>query len=71
MNLTPYSATLLSFAGLTLAGMGLYFIFLRPHLLPKDLRYMGSTLQNIQQATPGLFNWLPKVFLVMGGYDLI
>ncbi len=68
MNLRPYSAILLSSAGLILAGMGLYFTFLRPNLLPEDLRYMGSTLQNIQKATPGLLNWLQKVFWVMGGY---
>ena len=48
--------------------MGLYFIFLRPPLLPEDLRYMGSALQNINDNIPDLANWLQKVFWVMGGY---
>ena len=46
--------------------MGTYFVLLRPPLLPEDLRYIGSTLQNENIA--GLPNWLQKVFLVMGGY---
>ena len=68
MNLKPYSAIVLALAGLILAGMGLYFIFLRPPLLPEDLRYMGSALQNVNDNIPGLANWLQKVFWVMGGY---
>lgn len=68
MNLKPYSAIALSFAGLILAGVGLYFIFLRPPLLPEDLFYMGSTRQDVKEHIPGLLNWLPKVFWVMGGY---
>ena len=68
MNLKPYSSTALSLAGLLLAGMGLYFIFIRPPLLPEDLRYMGSALQNVNNNIPGLANWLKKVFWVMGTY---
>lgn len=68
MSLIPYSAIVLASAGLTLVGMGLYFVFLRPYLLPEDLRYMDSTLKNIKETTPGLLNWLQKVFWVMGGY---
>ena len=49
-------------------GIGLYFIFLRPPLLPEDARYMDTTLADIQSAVPGLFQWLQKVFWVMGGY---
>ena len=30
INLKPYSSTVLALAGLLLAGMGLYFIFIRP-----------------------------------------
>ena len=56
MNLKPYSASALALAGLLLAGMGLYFIFLRPPLLPEDLSYMGTTLQNIKENIPGLLN---------------
>lgn len=68
MNLKPYSAFVLSSAGLILLGMGLYFIFLRPPLLPEDLRYIGTTLQNLKDNNPRLLNWLHKVFWVMGGY---
>lgn len=68
MKLKPYSSTALVLAGLILAGIGLYFIFFRPSLLPEDLQYMGSTLENVKQNMPGLSNWLQKVFWVMGGY---
>ena len=68
MNLKPYSAIALATGGVILAGMGLYFIFIRPSLLPEDLSYMGTTLQNIKDNIPGLLNWLQKVFWVMGGY---
>ena len=54
--------------GIWLVGLGLYFIFLRPPLLPEDPRYMGATLEQIQQALPGLAAWLDKVFTVMGGF---
>ncbi len=49
-------------------GIGLYFIFLRPPLLPEDARYMDASLTGIQVAAPSLFRWLQKVFWVMGGY---
>ena len=29
---------------------------------------MGSTLEQLRQAAPGLESWLPIVFTVMGGY---
>ncbi len=49
-------------------GIGLYFLFFRPPLLPEDARYMGTTLAEIQVSVPGLTRWLQKVFWVMGGY---
>ena len=67
-KIKPYASIVLSLAGIILAGMGLYFIFIRPPLLPEDLRYMGSALQNVNDNIPGLTNWLQKVFWVMGGY---
>lgn len=54
--------------GLWLIGLGLYFMFLRPRLLPEDLRYMGTSLGEIRAATPGLERWLHRVFTVMGGF---
>lgn len=68
IDLKPYSFPILAFAGFLLVGMGLYFIFLRPSLLPEDLKYIGSTLQNVQENFPGSLYWLKKVFLVMGGF---
>lgn len=63
-----YSSTLLATSGVILMAMGLYFIVLRPALLPEDLRYMHASLTEIQAETPGLLEWLPKVFWVLGGY---
>ncbi len=54
--------------GIWLIGLGLYFIFLRPALLPEDLRYMGISPGEIQSAMPGLEGWLHRVFTVMGGF---
>ena len=68
LKLKPYSASLLSLAGLLLIAMGIYFVFLRPFLLPEDLRYMKTTLSIIDDSAQGLSDWLQKVFWVMGGY---
>jgi len=54
--------------GVWLIGLGLYFMFFRPALLPEDLRYIGVTIQEIQSATPGMVDWLHRVFTVMGGF---
>lgn len=54
--------------GVWLVGLGVYFIFLRPPLLPEDARYMGADATAIQAALPGLATWLGKVFTVMGGF---
>lgn len=64
----PYSSNLLALSGLLLVGMGSFFMFIRPPLLPEDLVYMQSTNQNVIDNLPGLINWLEKVFWVMGGY---
>lgn len=49
-------------------GLGIYFIFMRPPLLPEDLRYTGTSLAAMQVSVPGLLVWLRRVFWVMGGY---
>lgn len=64
----PYSAAMLAFAGLILIAIGIYFVLLRPPLLPEDLRYIKTTLPVIQDSVPDLSDWLQKVFWVMGGY---
>ena len=54
--------------GVWLIALGLYFIVLRPPLLPEDPRFMGTTLEQLRLAVPGLESWLQKVFAVMGGF---
>ena len=49
-------------------GLGLYFVLIRPPLLPEDLRFMGATLDQIQSTMPGLLIWLRRVFWVVGGF---
>ena len=49
-------------------SLGLYFVFIRPPLLPEDLRFMGTSLVEIQSSLPGLLTWLQRVFWVMGGF---
>ena len=56
--------------GLWLVALGAYFLCLRPALLPEDLRYIGSSLDTIRSAAPGLERWLGRVFNVMGGFML-
>ena len=62
------SAFIFIACGIWLIGLGLYFMFLRPALLPEDLRYMGSSPGEIQSAMPGLERWAHRVFTVMGGF---
>ncbi len=68
IKLKPYAASFLTLGGFLLAGMGIYFIFFRPPLLPEDLKYIDLSLSAIQNNIPGLLVWLQKVFWVMGCY---
>ena len=67
---SPHHAAswMLAGCGLWLVALGLYFIFLRPPLLPEDTRFMGSSLAEVRSALPGLEKWLQRVFTVMGGF---
>ena len=62
------SSTFLVSQGVILMGLGLYFVFIRPALLPEDPRFMGTTLVEIQATVPGMLIWLRRVFWVMGGF---
>jgi hypothetical protein len=64
----PLSSWLITACGVWLVGLGLYFIVVRPPLLPEDTRFIGATVVQIQAAVPGLEGWLKKVFTVMGGF---
>ena len=54
--------------GTWLLALGVYFLFMRPALLPEDLRYIGGSLDAIRSTVPGLERWLGHVFNVMGGF---
>ncbi len=64
----PVSAWIFAACSVWVTGLGFYFIFVRPPLLAEDPRYIGSTLEQIQAAVPGLARWLDRVFTVMGGF---
>lgn len=68
MKRLPYSAAMLALGGIILMGLGIYFVFVRPPLLPEDLRFMGTSLAAIQVSVPGLLVWLRRVFWVLGGF---
>ena len=57
-----------SLCGASMVALGLYFVFLRPPLLPEDLRYFGVTLTELESVAPQLLPWLRQVFTAMGGY---
>lgn len=54
--------------GIWLIGLGGYFMFVRPPLLPEDLRYMGASAIQVKQLLPNLASWLKNIFTVMGGF---
>jgi len=54
--------------GIWLIGLGAYFVFVRPPLLPEDLRYLDSSATQIEALLPRLAPWLSNVFTVMGGF---
>ena len=54
--------------GIWLVGLGGYFMFVRPPLLPEDLRYIGSSANQVVALLPHLASWLQNVFTVMGGF---
>lgn len=64
----PLSSIILAVAGVALVAVGLYFILLRPPLLPEDVRYMGLSAVQLDAIRPRLEGWLTQVFRVMGGY---
>ncbi len=54
--------------GLWMSLLGVYFLLLRPALLPEDPRFMGTSIEALRAAAPGLERWLGHVFNVMGGF---
>lgn len=62
------SSVLLLLFGIILVMVGAYFWFIRPPLLPEDLRYLATSPATIDAAVPNLETWLGYVFHVLGGY---
>lgn len=62
------SGKVFAVCGLWLVALGVYFLLLRPALLPEDPRFMGASLETLRAAVPGLERWLNLVFNVMGGF---
>lgn len=58
---------IVAMCGLITIGIGLYFIFFRPSLLPEDQLYLGVN-ENIYTLIPNLSSWLQNVFAVLGGF---
>lgn len=50
--------------------VGAYFWFIRPPLLPEDLRYLATSRAAMDAAVPNLGAWLEHVFRVLGGFIL-
>ncbi len=66
----PLSAVLLAGAGISVGLIGLYFLLLRPVLLPEDIRFMSLPEAQLESVRPQMDGWLSLVFQVMGGYVL-
>ena len=64
----PLSSLALAVGSIAVMGLGLYFGFLRPPLLPEDLRYLNRSLAQIEMSVPEMTAWLRHVFWVVGGY---
>jgi hypothetical protein len=64
----PFSSILLLGFGAALVGIGIFFVALRPPLLPEDARFIGLSLDQLQAEQPRLATWLLRVFQVLGGY---
>lgn len=63
-----FALGLLAGCGVFQTGMGLFFIGLRPTMLPEDERFIGLTLGALAQLSPSLPLWLNRVFVVLGGH---
>jgi hypothetical protein len=66
-TLTQLGQRLIGLSAVILMGIGIYFVFFRPALLPEDLAYIGSN-QSFESLTPRFGLWLHKVFIVLGGF---
>ncbi|WP_295696766.1 hypothetical protein [Lapillicoccus sp.] len=68
--MTSVAVWLLTSCGIVVLLVGVYFVTVRPSLLPEDARYMGSTVEGLIEVVPGLSGWLRRVFWVLGGFTV-
>ena len=62
--------SLLAGCGLFQAGMGMYFVALRPTMLAEDERFIGLKLAALAQLSASIPVWLDRVFIVLGGHAI-
>lgn len=65
MKFDRLAALLLLFLGVLTLGTGAYFLFLRPAMLPEDVRLTGMDPRLLQ---PAMVEWLRIVFRTLGGF---
>ena len=61
------AAGLIGVCGVYQAAIGLYFMALRPAMLPEDVRFLGIDVMRLYASLPRLETWLHLVFVVLGG----
>jgi len=61
----PLSGALIFALGVLTLGTAIYFLALRPPLLPEDIRHSGI---DIATLPPAFFDWLGVVFRSWGGF---
>ncbi len=64
------SSVLLLVSGVLVAGIGIFFIFFRPALLPEDIKYTGLSPEQVALLGPAFQSWLRRVFTVLGGFAM-
>lgn len=65
MRIARAASFLLLALGVLTFGTGIHFVFLRPAMLPEDLRFTGMELRLL---TPEMAGWLQIVFRTWGGF---
>lgn len=60
MKMSQFGARIVQIYGLILCGIGVYFIFFRPSMLPEDIRYISADISQILHL--GFFVGLIKYF---------
>ena len=66
-RLRQLAAAFIGLCGVYQTVVGLYFMALRPALLPEDVRFLAIGLASLKTGAPRLETWLHLVFVVLGG----